>query len=252
MRKIATAIAALLATTVVGSAADLAMPVKAFAPPVFTWDGFYLGVHAGYGWGSDPWTFKGALENPAIGSTNVNPGTNHVLGGVQAGANYQLGTWVVGIEADVSALGVKGSADTGLTLAGVPSGIMTTATSQVDWLALFTGRVGYAWDHALFYAKGGVAAGDTKDNFAVFSTTGTPAFIDFGTKNNLMVGWTAGAGIEYAFAPHWTAKIEYNYVDLGKNTENFNVIASPATLTFREDIEHTSNILKFGVNYRFF
>jgi outer membrane immunogenic protein len=62
----------------------------------------------------------------------------------------------------------------------------------------------------------------------------------------------AGAGIEYAFAPHWTAKIEYNYVDLGKNTENFNVIASPATLTFREDIEHTVNILKFGVNYRFF
>jgi opacity protein-like surface antigen len=130
MRTIAAAIAGVLATTVMGSAADLMMPVKSFAPPVFTWDGFYLGVHAGYGWGSDPWTFKG-------------------------------------------------------------------------------------WDHALFYAKGGVAAGDTKDNFAVFTTTGTPAFIDFGTKTNLMVGWTAGAGIEYAFAPHWTAKIEYNYVDLG-------------------------------------
>ena len=54
-------------------------------------------------------------------------------------------------------------------------------------------------------------------------------------------GWHS-PGIEYTFAPHWTAKIEYNYVDLGKNTENFNVIASPATLTFREDIEHTVNI----------
>jgi outer membrane immunogenic protein len=250
MRKIAGVIVALLGPTIAAGAADL-LPFKAPAPvPTFSWDGFYLGVNAGYGWGSNPWTSEGVFESTAISASNANPAFNHVLGGVQAGANYQMGSWVVGIEADVSALGAKGS-DTGtVTALGIP-GVFTSATSQIDWLALFTGRLGYAWDHALFYAKGGVAAGDTKDSFALFSNTGAPAFIDLGTKTNMMVGWTVGGGIEYAFAPHWTAKIEYDYVDLGTNSENFNVI-DVTTLTFRENINHTANIVKFGANYRFF
>jgi outer membrane immunogenic protein len=150
-------------------------------------------------------------------------------------------------------LGAKGSDFGSLAVGGVAApGITTTATSQLDWLAMFTGRVGYAWDRTLFYAKGGIAAGDTKDNFSLVSTAAAPAvFLDFGTKTNLVVGWTVGAGIEYAFAPHWTAKVEYNYVDLGHNTENFNVLVAPATLTFHEDIDHTISIVKFGANYRF-
>jgi outer membrane immunogenic protein len=178
------------------------------------------------------------------------PSAVSAIDDVQAGANYQMGSWVVGVEADVSALGAKGS-DTGTVIsAGVP-GIFTSSNSQIDWLALFTGRLGYAWDRALFYAKGGVAAGDTRDNLAL-SSTGIPAFLDLGTKTNLMVGWTVGGGVEYAFAPRRTAKIEYNYVDLGTNSENFNVIVAPATLTLRENIDHTANIVKFGANYRFF
>jgi outer membrane immunogenic protein len=251
MGKIMGAIVALLGTTIVAGAADL-LPFKAPAPvSVFSWDGFYLGVNAGYGWGSNPWTSEGVFESAAVSASNANPSFNHVLGGVQAGANYQMGSWVVGVEADVSALGEKGS-DTGTVIAGGTPGIFTSASSQTDWLALFTGRLGYAWDRALFYAKGGVAAGDTKDNLAIFSNVGTPAFFDLGTKTNLMVGWTVGGGIEYAFAPRWTAKIEYNYVDLGTNSENFNVVVSPATLTFRENIDHTANIVKFGANYRFY
>jgi outer membrane immunogenic protein len=251
MRKIAAAISVLLATTVVGSAADL-LPLKtAPAPSVFTWDGFYLGVSVGDAWGSNSWTSGGVFETPAISTGNANPSFNHVLGGVQGGANYQIGSWVAGIEADVSALGAKGSDTATVSGIGLP-GVFTTADSQIDWLALFTGRLGYAWDRALFYAKGGVAAGDTKDSFALFSHTGIPAFLDFGTKTNLMVGWTVGGGIEYAFAPRWTAKIEYDYVDLGTNSENFNILSSGATVTFREDINHTANIVKFGANYRFF
>jgi len=248
---IAAAAAALLATTVAGAAADLLM--KAPPAPYFTWDGFYLGVNAGYSWGSNSWSFQGVPESGTIGASNFNPNTNHVLGGVQAGANYQLGSWVVGIEADVSALGAKGSDNGTLSVSGVTApGIITTATSQLDWLALFTGRLGYAWDRTLLYVKGGVAAGDTKDNFSLFSSgPGTPLFIDFGTKDNMLVGGTIGAGIEYAFAPHWTAKIEYNYVDLGKNSENFNTLVTGTSLTFREDIDHTVSIVKFGANYRF-
>jgi outer membrane immunogenic protein len=251
MRKIAAAVAALLTSTVLGNAADL-LPFKAPAPiSTFAWDGFYLGVNAGYAWGSNSWTSGGVFESPVLSAGNANPSFNHVLGGVQGGANYQIGSWVVGIEADVSALGAKGSDTEAVSGIGLP-GVFTTADSQIDWLALVTGRVGYAWDRALFYAKGGVAGGDTKDSFALFSHTGVPAFLDFGTKTNLMVGWTVGGGIEYAFAPRWTAKIEYDYVDLGTNSENFNILSSGATVTFREDINHTANIVKFGANYRFF
>jgi len=255
MRKtIATAAVALLATTVAGAAADMSMPLKAPPVPYFTWDGFYLGVNVGYGWGDNQWTSQGAFELPGVTVTNFDPGTNHVLGGVQAGANYQFGTWVAGIEADVMALGAKESATGNIFIGGVAApGITVTGTSQDDWLALFTGRLGWAWDRALLYVKGGVAAGQTKDNFSLFAAGAPGTFIDFGTKTNVLVGGTIGAGIEYAFAPHWTAKIEYNYVDLGSNTENFNIVTGGVggTLTFREDIEHKINILKFGANYKF-
>jgi outer membrane immunogenic protein len=247
---IATAAAVLLATTVAGAAADMTMPLKAPPVPYFTWDGFYLGVNVGYAWGTNDWTSQGLAELGGVTVTDMKASTNNVLGGVQAGANYQFGSWVMGIEADLSALGAKGSAPGAVFVGGVPAGIATTGTSQLDWLALFTGRLGYAWGNALLYVKGGVAAGETKDNFSVFAPAG-PTFIDFGTKNNLMVGGTIGGGIEYAFLPHWSAKIEYNYVDLGKNSENFNFTTGAASLTFREDIHHTANIIKFGTNYRF-
>jgi outer membrane immunogenic protein len=245
---IAGAAAVLLATTVAGAAADL-MPLKAPPVPYFTWDGFYLGVNVGYGWSENQWTSQGILELPGAGTSNFDPKTNHVLGGVQAGANYQFGTWVAGFEADVMALGARESASGNVFVGGVAvPGITATATTDVDWLALFTGRLGWAWDRALLYVKGGVAAGQTKDNF---NLSAPGAFIDFGTKTNVLVGGTIGAGIEYAFAPHWTAKIEYNWVDLGSNTENFNVIAGGASLTSREEIEHKISILKFGANYKF-
>jgi outer membrane immunogenic protein len=251
---IAAAAVALLATTVAGAAADMSMPLKAPPVPYFTWDGFYLGVNVGYGWGENQWTSQGILELPGATTSNFNPSTNHVLGGVQAGANYQFGTWVAGIEADVMALGAKESASGNIFVGGVVvPGITTTATTDVDWLALFTGRLGWAWDRALLYVKGGVAAGQTKDNFSLFAPGAPGAFIDFGTKTNVLVGGTIGAGIEYAFAPHWTAKIEYNWVDLGSNTENFNIVTGGVggTLTSREEIEHKISILKFGANYKF-
>jgi outer membrane immunogenic protein len=209
-------------------------------------------VNVGGGWTSNQWNSQGVWEAPGISVTNFDPSTSHVLGGVQAGANYQFGPWVAGIEADAMALGAKSTANGNVFVGGVAApGITAIGNSQVDWLALFTGRLGWAWDRALLYVKGGVAAGQTKDNFDLFAVGAPGIFLDFGTKTNVMVGGTIGAGIEYAFAPHWSAKIEYNYVDLGKNTDNFNVLAGAATLTFREDIQHTINIVKFGANYRF-
>jgi outer membrane immunogenic protein len=239
------------------SAADMPMKSRPYVEAqVFSWSGFYLGLHAGYGWGSTNWNSRGFVEDPT-GLFNVgalNPKTAGVLGGVQAGANYQLASWVFGIEADLAVMHGKGSSEGTLFQAGVPNpGYTPTATSQIERLATFTGRAGYAFDRTLFYIKGGIAAAETKDNFSLLQVTGgpTPIFIDFGTKTNTQVGWTIGGGIEHAFAPNWSAKIEYNYVDLGTTSENFNMLIAPSTLTLRQDIEHTLQIVKVGANYRF-
>ena len=152
----------------------------------------------------------------------------------------------------MSALGAKGSVD-GLLINPFPtSPIISRATSEVDWLTLFTGRVGYAWDRTLLYAKGGIAAGETKDSY-LFGTPSSnpPVFSNVGTNTNFQVGWIVGAGVEYAFAPHWSVKIEYDYVDLGKNPETFSVLVNPASATFGWDIDHKMQILKVGANYRF-
>jgi outer membrane immunogenic protein len=237
------------------SAADMPVKSRPYAEAqVFSWSGFYLGLHAGYGWGSNNWNSRGVVEDPTglITVGPLKPKTDGVLGGLQAGANYQLASWVFGIEADLAVMHAKGSSDGTFVQAGSGLGITTTATSQIQWLALFTGRAGYAFDRTLFYVKGGVAAAETKDNLSLLQFTSTPPlFLDFGTKNNTQVGWTIGGGIEHAFAPNWSAKIEYNYVDLGTTSENFNIFVAASSLTIRQDIEHKLQIVKVGANYRF-
>jgi outer membrane immunogenic protein len=252
----AIAVSAILGT---GAASAADMPMKSpyvAALPAFSWSGFYVGVHAGYNWGSNNWTPGGVVEDPLLSATPNNPKTNGPLGGIQAGANYQIASWVVGMEADFAYLGRKGSSDGTLLQNGAPpfggATIATTATSNINWLAQFTGRAGYALDRTLFYVKAGVAAGGTQDNFIVAQgPPGLSSVIDFGTQNNTLVGWTAGGGIEHFFSPNWSAKIEYNYVDLGSTSENFNFVVSPSSLTFRENVEHKLQIVKVGANYKF-
>jgi outer membrane immunogenic protein len=256
--KAASLLAISLSLGVVPGASAADMPVKSrpyVEAQVFSWSGFYLGLHAGYGWGSNNWKSLGFIQDPTIDAGQLKPKTDGVLGGIQLGANYQLASWVFGIEADMAFLHAKGSASGALFALGLPApGIVVTATSQIEWLALFTGRAGYAFDRTLFYVKGGVAAAETKDNFTLLAvnTTVPSQFIDFGTRNNAQVGWTIGGGIEHAFAPNWSAKIEYNYVDLVTTSENFNGIGNANTpITMRQDIEHKLQIVKVGANYRF-
>ena len=249
------ALMAMSAITSIGPASAADMAVKspyAAAPPLFSWSGFYVGLHAGYGWGENNWNFGGVFEDPSISRSRQRPKTDGVLGGVQAGANYQFASWVVGMEWDLAFLSRKGSFDDPLLRSGVPiPGFNITATSKFDWLTQFTGRAGYALDRTLFYVKGGIAAGETKDNLSLAAATAPPQFIDFGTKTNLLVGWTVGAGIEHFFTPNWSAKIEYNYVDLGSSAEKFNFTNGNASLTFLENIQHKLQIVKVGANYKF-
>jgi outer membrane immunogenic protein len=226
MKKLLLGTVALMAVASSAMAAD--MPARTYTkapvytPPqaIYNWTGFYIGGHLG-----------GAFA----GNNSLTGSDGRFLGGVQGGFDYQFATnWVIGAEAQYSWL--TGS-NTGVLF---PGGSLVT--SKNDQLGSVTGRFGYTWGPALLYAKGGYAWRDNP-NIGV-SAAGTPvAFTTDGAHQN---GWTVGAGLEYMFAPNWSAKAEYQYYNFG-NTTFTSGPADVAGTRFRDD-DHT---VKVGVNYRF-
>jgi outer membrane immunogenic protein len=190
---------------------------------VYNWTGFYIGGHLG-----------GAFA----GDNSLQSSDARFLGGVQAGFDYQFApNWVLGAEAQYSWLS-SGNTNNGVLF---PAGTLVTARTA-DQIGSVTGRLGYTWGPALLYAKGGYAWRDG-NNLGV-TVGGVPAA--FATSGNSKDGYTVGAGLEYLFAPNWSAKAEYQYYNFGNTT----VTAGPADTLgarFRND-EHS---VKVGVNYRF-
>jgi len=167
-----------------------------------SWAGLYLGGNFGYAWGS----VDNAWAKPS-----------GFIGGAQAGYNWQQlnSPWVFGIEADIQG----SSADD------------TFANWKFSnpWFGTLRGRGGYAFDKFLFYGTLGLAFGELRA--ATFGLS----------ESHTNVGWTAGVGAEYGFAPGWSAKIEYLYVDLADS--NFVISGASHGLSF--------GIVRAGVNYRF-
>ena len=236
MRRVKLALLGLAGATMFGGAAvaaDLSRPVYK-APPAgalpvaYDWTGLYIGGHIGYGWADKSW-------QDLIGFGTVSHKADGFLGGGQAGFNFQTGMFVFGVEGDVSWADLKGGSTTGpLLLAPLGANFNT----KVDWTATLTGRVGLAFDRWLVYGKGGVAwAHDTYNtNFYTF-----PGSVSL---DETRVGWTVGAGVEYAIAQNWTTKLEYNYMDFGTKNVSF----APFTTTA---IDQQIHAVKFGVNYKF-
>ena len=177
-------------------AADVRLPVKApHIQSVFDWTGFYIGAHAGFGRGSS----SAVLTDPAITATSGSFGG--VIGGVQAGYNVQLSSGIVlGAEADITFPNYLASNSIVNLLATPRSEVF----EQLDYAGSLRGRIGYASGHWLAYATGGLAwAGERFVN--------APAIGSEEKELNVRLGWAAGAGVEYAFAPHWSLRLEYLY-----------------------------------------
>ena len=177
-------------------AADVRLPVKApHIQSVFDWTGFYIGAHAGFGRGAS----SAVLSDPAITASSGSFGG--VIGGVQAGYNVQLSSGIVlGAEADITFPNYLASNSIAALLATPRSEIV----EQFDYAGSLRGRIGYASGHWLAYATGGLAwAGERFVN--------TPAIGSEEKELNVRLGWAAGAGVEYAFAPHWSLRLEYLY-----------------------------------------
>jgi outer membrane immunogenic protein len=196
----------------------------AYAAPIYNWTGFYIGGHVG-GAFSGSNSFNGLV---------LSDSSARLLGGVQAGADYQFApNWVVGAEGQYSWLGKNN-----LT-AVFPNGLVYGGNQSA--IASITARVGYTWGPGMVYVKGGYAYSDNSDRLTFL---GAP--VGFTLDKSHSNGYTVGAGVEYMFAPNWSAKAEYMYYDFG-NTRFVSPVALAPFGTWSND-EHT---LKLGVNYRF-
>jgi outer membrane immunogenic protein len=214
------------AALTVASALAADAPPGRYAPrpravyvPYFTWNGFYIGVNGGYGFGTSRWT--DSITGLSTGDFNI---TGALAGGT-IGYNMQLGSVVFGLEGDFDWSNMKGST----------TACVTTCETSAQWLGTGRGRIGYAFDRFLPYLTGGAAFANIKG-----SMTG------FGSFSGTQTGWTGGGGLEYAFSGNWTAKAEYLYVDLGKGSCD---AACSGGNSF--DVNFMSHIVRGGINFKF-
>ena len=238
------------------SAADL--PVKApprpvVAPP-YNWTGLYAGLNLGGSWGHQ----DASLINTTTGAIVATRSNNldGVIGGGQIGYNWQVNQWVFGLEADFQGSGQK--ADGSFFDPGAPCGPNVAAcfpipstsiayTDKLDWFGTVRGRIGYAMGATgnwLPYVTGGWAYGHGE----ISRTTTIGAVVTSLSGSQDYSGWTVGGGVEWAFANKWSAKLEYLYIDFGDGPT-----IPVATTVFNVSIGHmTDNIVRLGVNYKFF
>jgi high affinity Mn2+ porin len=220
---------AALGTLALGSpagAADLALKAPAYAA-VYNWTGFYLGGHVGYGDGSlGPGTNPLPVQGIFFPHT-ITGGT----GGYQAGYNRQLSNRVVlGIEADA----------TFTSYPDVPRIVPAPFHGTIDYTGTLRGRVGYAFGPWMPYVTGGFAWGHSqvRINDADGNVLSTPG--------HYHTGWTVGAGAEFAVSGNWSAKLEYDYIDLARRMYDPDVFGLPGL-----NVDPKVHLLKFGLNYHF-
>ncbi len=199
------ALIAAVSVSATAHAADLpyrsAQPYTVNAPlNAYSWAGPYLGANLGYAWGD-------------VDNSPTKP--SGVLGGVQAGYNWQSGQFVFGVEGDIQATGAE---DT-----------VSPSKFSNPWFGTMRGRAGFALNNLLLYGTGGLAFGQLRGETFGLSESHTTA------------GWTLGVGAEVGFAPNWTAKAEYLYVDLSNH--DFTVTRASNGYQF--------GLVRAGVNYHF-
>lgn len=250
MRKLSFAAAAALAMTIAAPAraADLSLKTETPFAARFTWTGCYLGGHLGGGFAHKDITDPVQLVQDSFaaaavtnGITTVSPAPSGVVIGGQIGCDYQFApSWVVGIEGSASGSTMKGSRTVGLPL-GNPD--VAQVQAKTDFLTSVTARLGYAFDNVLLYGKGGFAmAGDRYDVSGSF--VGAP-FGFTGLENR--IGWTAGAGVEWAFSQHWSASLEYDYYQFGHSTI---AMSDPVNVFLGNvDVRQNIQVVKAGLNF---
>ena len=210
-----------------------ARPAPMVAPAPYNWTGFYLGFQSGGAIAETNWDFvpPGGVQSDHIGSGGLIGGT--------IGLNYQVGSWVWGIEGDYSYANIRGSIN-------CPNNVFR-CESELESFGTIRGRLGYAVGPMLFYATGGAAVGHLEmstDNLAGVAVP--PSGTRRNSVSDTQWGWTAGVGFEYAaMSSPLTWKIEWLYFDLGE--ERYGDLGAGDFA----DIHYRGNLIRTGLNYRF-
>jgi outer membrane immunogenic protein len=211
-------------------------PPAPAAPSPYSWSGLYIGGNLGAG-------FSAGTYSDVFGAIFATPTNTTFVGGGQAGVNYEFPSGIlIGAEAMFDWLPTQNN-----NIGAVLGGALAGAAVHDRWVTTATGRLGHAWDRILVYAKGGGAWVGTS-NSTLSVSTGAPLALSAPSTN---WGWTAGLGFECALWPNWSARVEYDYVGLKKQT--FTV--GSGTAPFATDIMSTKNLnlnlITAGVNYKF-
>jgi outer membrane immunogenic protein len=181
--------------------------------PIFTWTGFYAGVNAGWGWRSDDRqsVILGGAVPGTLNFDNNNDGG--FTGGAQIGYNYQIGSFVIGLETDIQWADTDQSVDVAFVPAGAPGTFVpgTFDNNLSDWFGTVRARAGVAFDRVLIYATGGLAYTDNS------------------------TGWVAGGGVEWALPVNWfgssavTFGVEGLWLGFDDDNNDFNGIVGTFT-----------------------
>ncbi len=264
----------LVLTGLVLSAAGVGINSARAGDATPSWSGAYAGVNIGYGWDSGHPTLSmtpapdrappdfpigdiqgiiDALNAADSFPTSLSPSARGVVGGGQAGYNWQLpSNWVVGIEADLQLSGINGS-ESQEKFPQFFDETNTAVSKKVDWYGTVRGRAGYLvspdW---LIYATGGLAYGRTSLGFHVDDVTSgcipDATICGDSSKSSVRLGWTLGAGVETMLAPNWSLKAEYLYVNLGKQSFKAPTITP---IDFKVSAKFQEQTIRIGLNYHF-
>jgi outer membrane immunogenic protein len=221
----------------------------------FSWTGFYVGANVGYGWGRTGPELIGnttGLDIPNAIAGGTIPSTyglreHGVIGGGQFGYNWQTDNWVWGLEADVQGSGIAESVAFSHPAVVGPPRLFETASAgsaSLDWFGTVRGRLGFGWSQAMIYATGGLAYGHVSESISNHVVPPPPS--GSFSSSSVRLGWTLGAGAEWAFANAWSFKAEYLHVDLGASTGR----TMPGPVDFLDyRFRHEYEIARIGINY---
>jgi outer membrane immunogenic protein len=219
------------------SAADMAVkaPPPAPLPVIYNWTGFYIGGNGGWGETRNCWDFVPVAGG--ILADGCRDRSGGVVGG-QLGYRWQANQFVFGLEA-------QGDwADLSNTRLSIINPAFSTRT-KTDGIGLFTGQVGWAWNTALLYVKGGAAV--TSNRFSILSTlTGAELAAASATR----WGGAVGVGFEYGFTPNWSVGVEYDHLFMGDSNNSFSV-ANPIVAGALNRISQDVDMVTLRFNYRF-
>ncbi|THD48585.1 MAG: porin family protein [Bradyrhizobium sp.] len=240
-RSMLASFAALTLSAVAASAADLpthksAPPPAPMAPAAFSWTGFYLGVEGGGAWG------QSRADYPLAGPAGFLPyDPRGAFGGLYAGYNYQMpNNFVLGVEGDVNWGDIRNRTYYH-TVPQNPLGFEDTGVGDMSWFGSARVRAGVAIDRFLPFVTGGVAVAEYQNS--LFALT-NPLFT--GTYNHAEVGWTLGAGLEYAITNNISLRAEYRYANYGDQKDT--LATNPAAV---HDTTLSTNDARVGIAYKF-